>query len=267
MLNVYYPTGVLLVLPLADALSGYWKAWPARDFRQMAALFGANLVFLLTLVVALLPTLVTRQLIFGHPLRTGNLDVREWNWTRPALWEVLFSANHGLLSWTPIVGFAIAGLWLLRRKDKPLSGALCLAFLAYYYTIAAYEHWHGMASFGNRFFISLVPLFVLGLAAAADRAAGWFATERHAFTAQAAVVALLVLWNAGFIFQWGTRMIPVRGPVVWSEVARNQVTKVPARLWATLRAYTTGRRELMQQIEAHDLPSRAPDTTSPRSPE
>ncbi len=268
MLNVYYPTGFLLVLPLLDALGGYWRAWSrARDYRQMAALFGTNAVFLLTLVVTLLPTLVTRQIIFGHPLKTGNLDVQDWNWTSPALWEVLFSANHGLLSWTPILLFAIAGLWLLRRREKQLGGALCVAFLMYFYAIAAYDYWHGIASFGNRFFVSLTPLFVVGLAATLERAAGGFGNERRAFMAQAVMVVLFVVWNAGFIFQWGTRMIPARGPVSWSEVARNQVTAVPARLFDALRAYATDRRELMQTIEAHDQPQRESDSDLPRRPE
>ncbi|MCL6481175.1 MAG: hypothetical protein K6U02_05560 [Firmicutes bacterium] len=268
MLNVYYPTGVLLVLPLWDALGGYWKSWQGgQDLRQMARLFVAHGVFLGVLLVALLPTFLTRQILFGHPLRTGYAEPHLWNWTQPVLWEVLFSANHGLLSWTPVLFPAVVGLWWLRRKDRALGNAGVVVFLAFYYVIAAYMYWHGMSSFGNRFFVSLVPLFVLGLAAALERMAEWLVEPRRAFTVQAGVLVLLVVWNAGLIFQWGTRMIPARGPVVWCEVARNQVTAVPARLVQTLHRYVVARGALMEQIEAHDLPPRQPEPTPERRPE
>lgn len=46
----------------------------------------------------------------------------------------------------------------------------------------------------------------------------------------AILVALLALWNAGFVFQWGLNIVPSRGPVDFRAGARNQVTVVPARL-------------------------------------
>src|SRR5438477_478734 len=63
----------------------------------------------------------------------------------------------------------------------------------------------------------------------------------------------LVAWNAGFIFQWGAHLIPARGPVSFSEVARNQFFVVPRQLSAQLRAYLFRRKALMQQIEDRDI--------------
>ena len=46
-----------------------------------------------------------------------------------------------------------------------------------------------------------------------------------------AVVGLLIAWNAGFMLQWGTNMVPNRGPVNFAEVTRNQFTVVPRAAW------------------------------------
>jgi len=69
----------------------------------------------------------------------------------------------------------------------------------------------------------------------------------------AALCFFLVVWNAGFIFQWGAHLIPARGPVSFSEVARNQFFVVPRQLSAQLRAYLFRRKALMQQIEDRDI--------------
>ena len=42
---------------------------------------------------------------------------------------------------------------------------------AFYYLIACYPYWHGLSSFGNRFFISLTTIFIFGLALLFERAA------------------------------------------------------------------------------------------------
>ena len=57
----------------------------------------------------------------------------------------------------------------------------------------------------------------------------------------------------GLIFQWGSHLIPARGPVAFSEVAHNQIFVVPRQLSADLRRYIFKRKGLMQQIEQRDI--------------
>jgi hypothetical protein len=124
--------------------------------------------------------------------------------------------------------------------------------LVYLYAIGCYENWAGISSFGNRFFVSLTPLFVLGLASFF----GWIASRwrEHQATAFAwSVTALFVLWNMGLIFQWGTHLMPARGPVSWREVAYNQVAVVPAQSLRTVKAYLTRRGRLMEHLEQQDM--------------
>lgn len=65
--------------------------------------------------------------------------------------------------------------------------------------------------------------------------------------------ALLVAWNLAFIFQWGTHLVPARGPIVWSEMIHNQFAVVPREIAAKAEGYLFHRSNLMQQIEQRDI--------------
>ena len=253
MMNVYYPNAVALVVPLLESLNNYWQRCRGTTNRWAAAgrLLLGNVLFALATLLAFLPTLVTRKIIYGDYLASGYPGAWEWNWTKPVLAQVLFSSNHGLLSWTPVLLLALLGLPLLAKRDREFGLCLMATFVAFYYLIASYPTWHGISAFGNRFFVSLTPLFVLGLAALLQALAGLAGQTRALWTA-AATLALLILWNGGLVFQWGTHMIPPRGPISWREAAYNQVAVVPVRIWGSMKSYLLKRRATMEQIERHD---------------
>jgi len=204
-------------------------------------------------LICLLPTFLTRYIVYGSAFESGYIPLRDWLWRSPAFWAVLFSSNHGLLVWTPILVLALAGLFLFWRRE-PLSGApLLVAFLAFYLFIACYPDWAGISSFGNRFFVSLTALFIIGLSVFLDRFAKFFRTRRAGLAAASAFLALFVFWNAGFMFQWGSHLIPARGPISFSEMIHNQFFVVPRQLSTDIRAYLFRRKALMQQIEQRDI--------------
>src|SRR5579883_3249374 len=107
------------------------------------------------------------------------------------------------------------------------SACFALVSAAFYYVFSSYPYWDGMASFGNRFFLSLTPIFVFGLAILFQRVDLRLRSPRWLLTSAAALVAAFVLWNAGLIYQWGAHLIPARGPVSFRQIARNQVSAVP----------------------------------------
>jgi hypothetical protein len=148
-------------------------------------------------LVAFLPTLITRRIIYGDPLDFGY---EASSWIHPALWQPLLSSNHGLVPWTPIVVPSLVGLFLLRRYDRELATYSLAAFAAMYYIVACHLDWHGISSFGNRFFISLTPLFILGLAVFLQEASSWFNRAGVAIATTALVIGALILWNLAFIF-------------------------------------------------------------------
>jgi hypothetical protein len=254
MVDVYYPNGVVLLVPLLEGLGQYWRDWNSPDRRrsEIPRLFVRHLMYIGVFIVALLPTLVSRQIIFGGPFRTGYPTAKTWAWGSPSLWKVLFSSDHGMLSWTPILIFALIGLVLFRRLDAHFANYLIVAFLAFYAVICFYPDWDGMSSFGNRFFVSLTPFFVLGLASFfAWLARAW--NERRAAFLVPCALALFIAWNMGLIFQWGTHLIPARGAISWRDAAYNQVAVVPLQTARTLRAYLTRRSQLMGRIEQEDV--------------
>jgi hypothetical protein len=159
---------------------------------------------------------------------------------------------------------ALVGLVLFRRRDREFAGYLWVVGLTFYYLIASYPNWDGFSAFGNRFFVSLTPLFVLGLTAALDRWGALFSSSARAWTLGALVVGAFVIWNLGFVFQWGTKMIPNRGPISWRQMAYNQVVVVPRRLGGSVIRYFSARGTLMQHLEQEDLRER--QSTLPSSP-
>ncbi|HXN71946.1 MAG TPA: hypothetical protein VN861_05260 [Candidatus Acidoferrales bacterium] len=263
MMDVYYVSAILLIIPLMESLAEYWKGLQAREIDRVSKLFICNVIFVIAIFVVFAPTLLTKKIIYGSYLNFGYTE--RWFWKSPALLKVCFSAEHGLFSWTPILLLSVAGLFLLRRYDRDLSFFLAGGFLFYLYAIGCYENWSGISSFGNRFFISLTPLFVMGLASFF----GWIASmwrDRRATTFAWSVTALFVLWNMGLIFQWGTHLISSRGPISWREAAYNQVAVVPAQSIHTVEAYLSRRGRLMERLEQQDMQRLKEQNKKPSNP-
>jgi hypothetical protein len=250
MIEVYYPNAVFLLFLVLEASAAYWFAL-GRKGAAVGRLLAGHALYCLVGLIVFLPTLITRKIIYGRTLEFGYGE--KWFWTAPALKNVMFSANHGLLSWTPILIFAVLGLYLFRKADRQLAVYLGVVFLVFTYLIGSYEDWHGISSFGNRFFVSLTPVFVLGLTASVAAFAGLFERKERALTAVGLLTGMFVLWNAGLMFQWGTHMIPARGPISWRKMAYQQVAVVPVRVTHTLETYLVRRKFLMERIEQQDL--------------
>jgi hypothetical protein len=253
LVDVYFVNGVFLLIPFGESLRVYVNKLILNDGKAIANQFALNLVYLTTFGVVILPTLLTRKIIFGGMLRFGSYTVLPWNWRAPYWSSVLFSSDHGMLTWTPLLGFALVGLLIPHPACARIKTYFVLAAGAFYYVISSYPYWDGMSSYGNRFFVSLTPVFVFGLALLLDRVGGLFRSIRLAYATQSLAIGLFVLWNLAFIFQWGTHMVPVRGKIVWSSMVHQQIFDVPLRITHSVETYFTRRGEMMQNIEHEDI--------------
>jgi hypothetical protein len=210
-------------------------------------------LFAVVMIACLLPTFLSRYVIYGNPFESGYVSLKDWAWRSPYFLAVLFSSEHGLLVWTPVLALACVGAAIFALREPRVGGAMLAAMLAFYFFIACYPDWAGISSFGNRFFVSVTPVFIIGLAVFFARTAQFFASQRRALLALSALAAILVVWNLAFIFQWGTHLVPARGPIVWSVMIQNQFAVVPREIVAKAQGYLFHRSNLMQQIEQRDI--------------
>jgi hypothetical protein len=253
LVDVYFVNGVFLLIPCVESLQTYVRDARSKNGPAILRQFGSNLLFLVAFGVMILPTVITRKIIFGGVFRFGSYTVLAWDWRAPYWFSVLFSSEHGVLTWTPLLAFALMGLLLSSLEAKRIKMHLALSTVVFFYVVASYPYWYGMSSFGNRFFISLTPIFIFGLALLLERIGKQIGSFRSALLAQGLVLALFALWNLAFILQWGTHLIPARGPISWHEMVHNQFVVVPSRLTHTLEAYFLHRKDMMQHIEEEDI--------------
>jgi hypothetical protein len=82
---------------------------------------------------------------------------------------------------------------------------------------------------------------------------GSFRSQRAAVATVSLALAVFVLWNAEFMFQWGAHLIPPRGRISWSVMIRNQFQAVPRQIASRLGDYLFHRHDLMRQIEDRDI--------------
>jgi len=256
MLNVYYPNFMLVAVILVEALWQYWKYSSEASGQKSAkilSVFSRQLLFGVIVCVCLIPTFVSRWIVYGGPFETGYLSIRDFLWGTPVFFKVLFSANHGLLSWTPVLIFSLLGLVLFSWRSPRMGIPFLSAAVAFYLFISIYPDWAGISSYGNRFFISLSALFIFGLAILLEGFASLFSHRRTAVIVSTAVLGCFALWNLGMIYQWGTHLIPARGPISFSRAASNQFQVVPHQISSQMRAYFLRRGDLMRQIEQKDI--------------
>ncbi len=249
MMDVYYLNAVLLLFPAIESLSAFWNS-AKTAVPEIKQIVIGNIVFSAGVSVIFLPTLITKKLIYGSYFNLGYEHL--WDWKSPAFFRVGFSAEHGLFSWTPILMLAVVGLFFLLRYDRNLAFNSSAVFAAFLYVVGCYADWHGISSFGNRFFVSLTCIFVLGLAAVLDSLTSLLGFRRATVFAWN-VTALLIFWNLGLVFQWGSHLIPARGPIAWRDAAYNEVVVVPAEAARSISSYFMHRQKLMQELEEQDV--------------
>ena len=237
--NVYYPNAILLIFPALEVCSSLAREAPGfrpaiLPIPELALHCG---IFLAAFIARFCPLLSPGKIIYGSPFETGYPAIGTWNWTSPGFAQgfVFLRSRNVQLDSDPDPRRCGA---LFSHQARYLLGAgSLLTFLAYYYFIASYPDWDGLSSFGNRFFVSLTPIFILGLAALLSSLSSWLGKRRARIAVACPVLALLIVWNVGFIFQWGTHMVPARGEISWGTMVHNQFVEVPRRMTHTLETY------------------------------
>jgi hypothetical protein len=133
---------------------------------------------------------------------------RKMSWYAPHALEVLASAQHGFFFWTPLAMVAIGGL--LALSDRRMSLYLLIMVASQVYVAGSVESWTVAGAFGQRRFVCLTAILVIGLTALLNTAAGLRRAQQRGFRiphALTVVLFLCVWWNLALMAQFATRLM------------------------------------------------------------
>ncbi|MBT8220038.1 MAG: glycosyltransferase family 39 protein [Bacteroidia bacterium] len=136
-----------------------YKSITDRNFINSIWLVKAATVSCLVLI----PQLILWKIIYGQ-LFMYSYTGESFDFTNPVLFKSLFSPNHGLIQWTPIVGVAIIGTVLATRVHQKWAILFLVCFAMQWYVNASWWSWWFGQSFGNRAYINCSLIFAFGLA-------------------------------------------------------------------------------------------------------
>jgi hypothetical protein len=196
--------------PVVDFLHAQIRTWhlPTAARGTLAGIAGT--------VLGYTPQLLAYNALNGYPGPAEHVS-RKMYWTAPWGPSVLFSPQHGFFFWTPLALIALAGIFLLRERIVALSLGLMAA--SQVYVAGSVKSWTVAGAFGQRRFVCLTVVLVIGLAAIWSAVARRRASHAGAATRQetrrlpapafalGAVVALCVWWNVALMAQFATRLM------------------------------------------------------------
>lgn len=198
------------------ALDFVWTALQRRSALRsaLAGVFG--------LVIGFMPQLLAYNALNGYPGPARDVS-RKMYWYSPHGLQVLASPNHGFFFWTPLAVIAIAGLFIIR--DIRVRIALLVMVASQVYVAGSVDSWTVAGAFGQRRFVCVTAVLVIGLAALWDRIRGAVRTPgrlgmaRHTVQVTngtspnrrrlvfAVAVVLCVWWNVALMLQFATRLM------------------------------------------------------------
>jgi hypothetical protein len=188
---------------------------PGRRRTARASLLVRASLGALVFLVLWLPQGIAYLALNGS-LHASTLLTRKMTWWSPHAAAVLASPEHGLFWWTPLVVLAIAGLVLLAvrpsgtrdadeaaRRDTRVVGVSLLAmFAGHVYVTGCVASWTLAGAFGQRRFVAVTPLIVIGLTVLASRI-----RARTGKVALGVACVACLWWNTGLIVQFGAGMM------------------------------------------------------------
>jgi hypothetical protein len=229
------PNVIAALLPIACVCEQWSRS---RDTRRFCRELGTGLV---SFVFVFGPQLAYWHAVTGH-LILNSYGSEHFNWLNPHILNILFSPNHGLVFWTPMMAIVPFGLGLLARKDKWLAIGIGGVLALEIYICSSWWTWSfGGGGFGSRPFVDMMPLIALPL----GHAFAWVGV-RVGHSAVALVIAALIALNLFLMLSMWQAQIPSNTrfadflalPLKWKTHPLGQLGPIP---------YLTGRPFLSQR--------------------
>lgn len=220
---IRWQNALFAILPASESLALLVGAVRTKNTRLATDALINGALFTLLAVVGFIPQMLAWKSIYGSYLAVSPVgpQIRWWD---PHLVDILWSSRNGLFSWSPILYVGAIGL-LLFACVRPAIGVPCVVAVAVMtYFNASIQDWWGSDGFGGRRFEGTLPLFALGVAAFADRAAA--AARRHPLRVVAAGGALLVLWNLSLMSAAHDGHVRIGESISFGEAAAHQARAI-----------------------------------------
>jgi hypothetical protein len=225
---------------------------------SVAALLLRGVAGAAAFVIAYTPQLAAYVVLNGYP-GPSRLVVRKMNFAAPHALGVLASPEHGLVFWTPLVVLALIGLVWLRKDAHHIAVCVLVMIASQIYIAGSVESWTVAGAFGQRRFVGLSALLVLGLAAFIRALRdGW--PRRVGF----ALVALTVWWNLGLMAQFGAGLMD-RQRLELGRNTYNSFVTIPLKVPELAYRYVFARRSFYRPA-GEATPPPGPGASDTRTP-
>ncbi|OWY21611.1 hypothetical protein C7N43_07660 [Sphingobacteriales bacterium UPWRP_1] len=142
--------GIPQFFALPDKISFIWQ----HKIALFSAVAGA--------ILAGLPQLLYWKIQTGEWLYYSYKD-ESFNFLRPHIIDGLTSFSNGWLSYTPIMIFGVAGLWLLYKQKNPFAVGILVFLPIHIYVAYSWWCWSYINGFGSRPMVETYPLIILPL--------------------------------------------------------------------------------------------------------
>jgi hypothetical protein len=125
-----------------------------------------EIVLLLTFsFIVILPQLLYWKIYTGQYLFNSYMDQGRFYFDRPHIIDGLFSFRKGWLIYSPLMGFSLIGIYVLRKRLKAFYLPILFLFLLYIYIVFSWWCWWYGGSFGQRVLIDIYPVLAIPLCA------------------------------------------------------------------------------------------------------
>ena len=156
----------------------------------------------------------------GHWLGVPHGEAGQQWWRDSLMLDVLFSPNHGLLAWQPVLYLSVLGAPLFLMRDRYLGALLTLVFAAQVYINGAVATWWGGSAFGGRRFDGCSMFFVLGLAALIT------SCRKRPGALVGGIFAVLLTINAFFMLDVFSGRLPLGDGISSSQILDATIRRV-----------------------------------------
>jgi hypothetical protein len=166
LIGLVRPPDLLLVLiPAGWNYGEYGGLWGKAKYFLSSPIRRVTILSIGIALLTLSPQFFYWKAVSGSWLVNSyaNNPGEGFDWFTPYLPQVLFSFRKGWFLYTPLMVFAVAGLFFWRKSRKEQGNVALVAFLLFLYVVSCWTTWWYAESFSQRALVDVYPLLTISL--------------------------------------------------------------------------------------------------------